>query len=283
MAIEDELTGKPEDDVEPAAEETEAAGQASEAPAADGADSATETLQKIPLAALREERTKRQTLQARLDETIGKMGKMEEMFGKFQAEAKPKEPPVPTYEEDAGGHLLGRMTSMQERLDKFESRAEQTDQERDQAGQQQQLLNQYEAAVSAFSSRQLDFQEAYTFLGHSIDADLQARGYDDPTERRQIVLFEEGQIVGRMLKQGRDPAEQIYNYAKARGYQPRAVSDEDKLARLQKGQKASTSLAGPGGRTEVPVTLERLAELADSDPKEFDKQWEKARRSGLLG
>lgn len=290
MGIEDELTGKPEDDA-PESDSVQDKGDASDGPQErepepNGAET-TEPSHQVPLAALRDERVKRQALQARLDETVGKMGRMEEMFSRLQADAAPKEPAVPTYEEDAGGHLLGSVASLTKRLEKYESKSEQSDQHDQMVGQQQALLNQYDAATAAFSNRQPDFQEAKAFLVKAIDADLEARGYEDPAERRQLMLYEEGQIVGRMLRQGRDPAEQIFNYAKSRGYtaagQPKADSEEDKLARLKAGQSASTSLAGPGGRAETQVTLERLAELADSDPKEFDKQWEKARRAGLLG
>ena len=58
---------------------------------------------------------------------------------------------------------------------------------------------------------------------------------------------------------------------------------DDKLERLKAGAEASKSLAGPSGNSEGAVTLESLAELADTDPTAFDKAWEKAAQKGLLG
>ena len=153
--------------------------------------------------------------------------------------------------------------------------------------QEQQFLGQYAASAREFSAGHADFDDAYAYLNKSVDDELKMRGFDDPAERANVLHYEEGQLAKRAFAAGKNPAEVIYDFAKHRGYTASGANEEDdeddKLARLKEGAEASKSLAGPGAKGEGAVTLERLSELADSDPAAFDREWEKAKRSGLLG
>jgi len=101
------------------------------------------------------------------------------------------------------------------------------------------------------------------------------------------MLREEGQLVGRALRAGKNPAQVVYEFAQHRGYKPNGEAkpseEGDKLERFKAGAEASKSLSGAGAKSEGTMTLERLAELADSDPAAFDREWDKAKQKGLLG
>lgn len=232
----------------------------------------------VPLAALHEERSRRQELQSRLDETIQKMGKMEALYEQLQ---KPEEESLPDYEEDPAGHLRAQIDQLQSKLNGFEEKSVEQEQQQKAQAENNQMLERYAASVSAFSREHSDFNDAYQHLASVVDEELKARGYDDPLERANILQYEEGLMVGKALQSGKDPAEMIYNYAKYRGFG--GSNEDDKLERIEKGTKAAQTLNGPSGSPEPPPTLERLAELADTDPELFDQEWAKARRSGLLG
>ena len=236
----------------------------------------------VPLAALHEARARAKELNAELQGTRERMARMEALFERFQQDStRASAPKETTYEEDPAMYLRQNMATMQQRLDAVEADGKQQRGASQQAGQVQVVLDRYAAAVRSFSQTHEDFNDAYTFLGKAVDADLQARGYTDPVERAKVMQYEEGFMVGRAISGGADPAELLYNYAKSRGY--KVGGDENKIVRLQKGADAAKSLGGLKGGTAGEVTLQKLSELADGDPAEFDKEWAKAKRSGLLG
>lgn len=256
--------------------------EAAEAPAEEPVEEKEEPKETtVPLGALHEERSKRQELQSRLDETIQKMGKMEALWEQLQN--KEATPELPDYEEDPAGYLHAQIEQLQAKLNGFEEKSVEQERVQEQQQTEQQLLEKYAASVRTYSQEAPDFNDAYQYLSSTMDQDLVARGYDDPLERANILQYEEGLMVGRALNSGKNPAEIIYNYAKARGYAQQESQEEDKLERIEKGQQAAQTLNGPSGGAEPPTTLERLAELADADPAAFDAEWEKARRTGLLG
>jgi len=249
----------------------------------------------VPIGTLTHERKR---FQAENQELRDKMTRMETLFGEYKkGQAPAPDANIPAYEDDPEGHLRASIEQMQEKLVGFEQRD--TDRQAQEAtfSQEQQLMDQYANSVRTFSATHADFQDAYNHLAKEVDADLIARGIDDPVERANVIQYEEGMLVGRALKAGKDPAELIYSYAKSRGYAgngagsapaapggaPVQETEEDKLARLEKGAAAAKSLSGTPGTAQNDITLERLAELANEDGEAFDAEWEKAKRKGLLG
>ncbi len=277
---------------EPAGEPEGAAAEAeAEAPKGEGTGEAPQKM--VPLAALHEARDRSHDLQEQLRSTNDKMVRMETLFEQFQKEtlgrargegAGDGEATIPTYEEDAEGHLRGTIDSLQQRLGAVEKEGGARKEAEKSQATEQGLLERYAGSVRAFSQETPDFQDAYDHLAKAIDQDLIARGYEDPAERKNVMDYEEGRMVGRALQGRKDPAKLIYDYAKSRGYKPQAEGegegDEDKLDRLKKGAKAAATLSGPKGQASTGTTLERLAEL---EGDEFDREWAKAQKQGLLG
>ena len=84
--------------------------------------------------------------------------------------------------------------------------------------QYNQALDRYVAAIKAFQGTHPDHNDAYQFFINARNKHLQAAGVDDPVERTSMMQFEEGALVGRALRNGKDPAEMIYNLARALGF-----------------------------------------------------------------
>ena len=269
----DEIVGEEEQTPTEEVEETK--------PAVEPEPKPTDKPSTIPIGALHEERERRKELQEELRNTRDRMARMEALYGQLHQQQQRPATPLPAFDQDPVAHLKGATETLDQRLSKFEQETTKRAEQDVQQVNQRQLLEKYAADVRVFHVKQPDFQDAYNFLANAIDQDLQARGYDDPVERANVLEFEEGMLVGRAFKAGRSPAESIYNYAKTRGYAP--AGDDNKLERIEKGQRAAKTLAGPGSKGEGAMSLERLADLYDSDPAAFDKEWEKARRRGLLG
>lgn len=251
----------------------------------------------VPHEALHEERERRKESDKKLDEMATKVTRMEALQERGRQERAEAERAaalesgaagIPDYEEDPVGHLLATISIHQEKLDGLTMADGQRNEREAAAGQEHHLLELYANSVRSFSEDNADFNDAYTFLAKSVDKELQARGITDPGERENALQYEEGQLVGRALNGGKNPAELIYNLAVHRGYAKLSGTDgdgagstgEDRIDTLTEGARKATTLSG-GGKTDPPVTLARLAAMPDDDP-EFDKLWDKARAQGLL-
>jgi hypothetical protein len=69
----------------------------------------------------------------------------------------------------------------------------------------------------------------------------------------------------RTAQTGGNWAETLYSLAKARGYAPKAVPAEKKMAQLQDGQQAAAGLSEVSGRQTVPLSIQSLANMDDDD------------------
>ena len=193
-----EPKAKPLPGPEPAAKGTEPAselGEPSSEPAPEPAKPTADPT--VPIGALHEARAANKELKAEIAATGDKITRMEALFERFQTEAKaPQADGLPDYEEDPVGHLHGKIEALQDKLDGFEKRdteGRDLTQAKDTAdARENALLERYAASIRTFTASTPDFQVAYDFLAKTIDADLIARGYDDPVERSNVIQYEEG-------------------------------------------------------------------------------------------
>lgn len=290
MIGEDDETPEQVEDTTPEQDEPEQPGAAA---GEDEGDGEQEDDRRVPLAALHEARNEARALKEEIerlrrdqDDAKSRQQKIDEVLAQLRKEREQPEktaPAIPKFEEDPDGFYKGTIEQLRSELAEIKNQGQQRQQVEEQSQESQQLLERYAASVRQFKSTARDWDDAYQFLGQAIDKDLEARGYDDPMERARMIQYEEGAMVGRALKAGKSPAEIIYNYAKTKGWKGAQVTDENKIERIQKGAKAAKSLSGPKGSGEAPMNLERLLELAKTDPQAFDREWAKAERQGILG
>jgi hypothetical protein len=129
-----------------------------------------------------------------------------------------------------------------------------------------------------------DFHDAVKFLQDRHKAELKEAGYE-PHEIQQIMAARAQSVALKALQAGKSPAERVYSLAKLNGYKkatPKTETEAEKIARQAESQKKAgkTISALPGGESKGGLTAETLANM---DPAEFLKMWNKGEAKALMG
>lgn len=220
-------------------------------PAADPAtDQQQPAAQKmVPLSALHEARA--ETRKER-EERIRNEAVFNDRLTKIQqalaVRERPPELAIPEFDADPALHL-------KHRLDQQDQIIQQTQQERQRAHLEQQFHTVYQRAAQQFSAEAVDFPQAYQHAVGHMTALERATGIS--------AVAMEQEIAATALRQGRNPAQAIYEFAKVVGYAQRAA--EPPLAAQQRGQAATRSV-GQGGSPGGTVNT-AAQELARADLK----------------
>lgn len=224
----------------------------------------------VPLAALHEERTKRQEMQRELEATKQRIADMEARFR--QVQEPPQAPAVPDPQTDPFGY----MQHMDARIKAFEQAQQQAAEQQTQQARQQEFQQRFVqtvgAAVTEFAATTPDYQDAVQYIYQRRASDLAVMGYS-VEEQREIVAREEMSIAARALQLGLNPAKVAYDLAKGWGFQgganPSAPAAPDRAAngtfQAKTAGAASVSLSGRGGSTPSGLTLEAVANMSDAD------------------
>lgn len=216
-----------------------------------------EDRRQVPLRALQEERAKRAELERRLNEIEARLTRPEPEAREIDAQTDP----------------ISAVEDARRRLAQIE---EQTTRAR----HEQTLAMNYQQAAVEFSQQTPDFREAYGYAINSRAQELSALGMTQHSIA-EALRQEEMNLVDTALRNGVNPAEAVYNFAKARGY--RVASVEPKAApkpvekapdpELQKARQAVAATAAATGKpANNEMTLESLAGLSGAA---FDSAYEK--------
>lgn len=250
----------PEDHVEPEAVEVVEA-EAPEVVEATKPEPEEDSKKYVPLHALHEERMRRKEMGEELE-------RIKRAHQEILEQLKPKPEPTPDITIDPVENIDRRLKAQEAFREQQElSRQEQKYAEHQQM-QRQRFIDDYEQRAINFTKKQPDFMQAYR---HAIDGrknELIASGVDAKTAD-MMTTQEEEYIVAQALDQGADPAERMYNLAKARGYK-KTEAVEKSLDTIEKGQQ-SKSLSGAGTSPKEPDSFEALNEITDD--KEFLKNF----------
>ncbi len=216
----------------------------------------------VPLAALREERAMRKEAEARAKAEAERLERaerrMDEINRRFEQYTSPL-PKEPTVDEDP----VAVLKSQQEWR-------RQEEQRRLQEQQNHQFLNVYAAHVAEYRADNPDYDQAFTHWRKDLVLELQEGGLPLPQAIEQANMYERG-LVQNALRDGKNPAERIYNLSKRRGYKAAAAaapSNVDKIEAIARGQDAARSLGGASGTAPRRLTLETIANMSD---REFAK------------
>jgi len=147
--------------------------------------------------------------------------------------------------------------------------------------QQRSALRQYASWATSqereFAKGQPEYHDAYRYATEARDKELQALGYSDPTVRSGIVRSNTAEIINNAMQQGRNPAELVWEYARARGFAPkstRAAGDAEAPAKIAAGLQAAGGKLNKGGASgEGEMNAKDLAGI--NDPEEFEKAWKR--------
>lgn len=251
----------------------------------------------VPLAELQEERKRRKAESEKREEAERNYLKLNERLSTLMEVAKAQQAPtvkddkieVPDITADPVGHFKAQTEILRRQLEEnLTWRKEQEDFRKKQEDQTTQVNNiqRLGQIVSAkeveFRTTTPDYDEASVFLRQMRDGQLLAFGHEDLAERQQLLNQDAVAIAAQALAKGKNPAEVIYNMAKASGWkpktaappavtatalptQPASVTDEQKVKMASNGQKANQSLSQIAGAATPPVTLESLLKLSDDE------------------
>jgi hypothetical protein len=262
------------------APEPVSADPAPEAPAA--ADPAPEPAQaqetapqeddrRVPLKALQEERQKRAEYERKLQEYERRMAELEQRVPKAP---EPAAEPEPDPETDP----IGALKHAREQLRRMQEATEQQ--------QYEARLNQvaYQAATQ-FKEQAPDYPDAYRYAINSRAMELAALGTPQDAIP-QILQREELSLIDAAVRNNRNPAEAIYTFAKARGYQgaqqaalaPVAPAPAPQPApvnpALQQAKREVASSAAAGGAPAAKGEMS-VNDIANLKGAAFDAAWNK--------
>jgi len=244
----------------------------------------------VPHQALHEERRRRQELQAEIQELKARMQQYEKLREELQElrtaaqrqqDQAAEEDEAKLFEEDPIEALRRRTERMQKMLEETKGQAEQIQTMTKEQAEQQRFLQEVHTRVQAqaaeFQREHPDYTEALNYLVEMRTRELQAIGITDPAEINEVLQQEALALSMNAIQRGQNAAEAVYNLAQVRGWSPKQQqSVDDKLDKLERGQKAARTLSGgSSGKTE-DLTLADIENMSD---EEFDKFWEQMARA----
>lgn len=234
---------------------------------------------------------------ARGDERLKLMQELQAKAEKPAESEKVDEDPEPDPEGDVFEYIKWQQREnarLREANVKTTETFEENRQRADAATEQTQMVQSYQRAAQEYAQNAPEFLAAYQHLLASRDRELQALGYGDENERRQILHQDEMTIARHALANGKNPAEIMHGLAKERGFAPQAPesdpeptkteaepakmddtaakaekSEADKLAELKTAQEASMSLSSAGGAGVREMSMEALADMSETEFAEF--------------
>ncbi len=264
-----------------------------------------ENLQK----ALAEERRLRQQSSEQLHSITQLIQQLRESRQQPKQEADAPKPP--SLDEDPIGYFKWENEQLRKQIDEIKTGSTKSVEQVQAQLQEQQFWNTVIRSEQEIRLKVPDYDDATSFLEQSRIAELefmvpdddrgralaQQYGFQTPAELRAAMLNQDRIAVAQQaLTLGMSPAQFYYDLAKRRGYQPKAANGngtqpggkpngQQMIEMARRGQKAAKTLSGGtnGSGPDHPLNINDLIDLYSEDPEEFDKQFEKLARQGLLG
>lgn len=269
----------------------------------------------VPHAALHEERTKRQKLEAELVEQRRQRDVLDQrtaaILERLTQAQEPKKPEpaevkIPSLEEDPIGHFKAISEQQAKRLAELEQRGQQSTEAQRQLQAASHVLANAQAQESAFKASTPDYDEAADYLVNIEQQELALQGYSAP-EIQVLMTRKRLELAARAAQLGKNPAELVYQASKLRGFTGKKAaiaangsgdpagdavraaaaasggkppSDAERLVSIAKAQDENASLSRGNGHAPVPLTAQRLVEMSDSD---FAKMMDTPEGLALLG
>jgi len=201
--------------------------------------------------AMKEERQRRQEIEARLEKLEGLKEQIEKLSAARQPETKD-----PEFMEDPKGYVDLQSKKVQEAIQRLESQAKEGSSRAQEQLAQMQFMQNVQSDESQFIRQNPDYYEALNFIREQRRTELEELGIEDEQEIAQIINREELQAAAVAMNKGTSAAAHYYNRAKRLGYaKEQDTSGIDEAAeRMERAQKAQ-SMGGsniPEDRTEEP-------------------------------
>ncbi len=243
----------------------------------------------VPLKALQEERAEKKQLREELKAYREWQAQLAQRLQQTPfTQGQQAQQSMPDPQQDPLGyinHVLGNVQNSTAELQQWRKQQEQ-------AAQQRAAVHQYASWATAqeqeFAKSQPEYHDAYRYAAEARDRELKALGYDDPNQRAAIVRTNTAEIIHNAMQQGRNPAELVWEYARARGFtarRERSAMDGgagrgtrdgsvDGAAKIAAGMQVAGGKLNQGGVAgEGELSARDLAGI--TDPEEFEKAWKR--------
>lgn len=242
--------------------------------------------QKVPLSALHEERTKRQEREADLQRERENNAKITERLTKIleaqqanQQQANQQQEAPPAFTEDpeaAFDYVQRQLADTQRQMQEYLQNVNQNNQAQQQHVQLAQQVSQQEAQ---YTQTVPDYPLAADYFYQRKVAEYAAFTGDEVAAKQQVANDYKG-IAALAQRLGKNPAELMYNAAKAMGYVPGSSAAPNS----QQRKAPPTSLANAHGSPRAPdekggVTA---ADISSMSEVEFDKYWAGLKQGSVI-
>lgn len=231
---------------------------------------------KVPLAALHEERQKRQALELQVAAYQQQMQQFQaqQQATQQQAQQAAEQAAIPDFDEDPRGYIEAKERQFAQALEQLQNGP----------AQQQQAAMQHQQVTAAVVNLEQQFMAAVPDYEQAVDlvqrnADTQIRAmYPQATEQQfsEIRTAALSEFARQCLASGANPAERIYAKAQALGF---------KAASRAPRREAPTSLANLSGSPRAPdergaISASQVSEMSEA---EFDKFWNEMKGNSSQG
>jgi hypothetical protein len=245
----------------------------------------------VPHAALHQERMLRKELDAELKQTRGQMEQLLTLKQELEAmrNGQRQVDEQKLMEEDP-------VAALRLKAERTEKLATELKTERDRATTQQtaaqrqqnevmEMMTDVQQMAQEYIEEVPDYPDAFNYLMQARVRELAALSIPQQ-EISQILDQEAVALAQHAIKNKRNPADIVYNLAKAKGYafkEPskdidKAIEDVDKkIERLEKGGKAAKTLTGGTSKNSSDgLSLSDISSMSDT---EFDRAWAEMEKS----
>ena len=258
-----------EEQVQPETEPAPAPAEPTAAPTQDSREG-----RFVPLQALQEERAEKKQLREELRQYREWQSQLAQRLQQIPAVQPAQAPDPQTRPLDYINHVLSNMQNTTAELQQWRQQQEAFAQQRSAI---QQTAEWAQAQEREFSKGQPEYHDAYRYAADARDKELQALGYADQATRTNIVRMNTAEIINNAIQQGRNPAELVWEYARARGFAPKSGrngGNAEAQAKIAAGLQAAGGKLNQGGETgEGQMSAKDLSGI--TDPEEFEKAWKK--------
>ena len=241
--------------------------------------------QMVPHAALHEERERRKEAERRAAEIERRSEeRFRALMEKLGPQPQPEQPPaIPPVDQDPVGHIVGSIGQMREQVQTL-TQSQAAQQEAAQRAQALQAMQQHALALEAEYRRDNpDYEPAVTYVANLRHQQLMAGGVTNPAERQAIINQEAMGIAYRAMQQGQNPAEMLYNIAKASGFsaqqaqqasgqQAQQPNPAQRLDTIARGQQQARDIGNVRGSGPSPITAQKMQEMSNDDFLEMMKK-----------
>ncbi|PYC18761.1 hypothetical protein DMX02_18045 [Pseudomonas jessenii] len=239
-------------------------------------DAGRQSKRKVPLAALHEERSKRQALELQLQAQAQQLQQLQAQWQATQQaqQQAAEQAAIPDFDEDPRGYIEAKERQFAQALDQLQNGP----------AQQQQAALQHQQVTAAVVNLEQQFMAAVPDYEQAVDlvqrnADAQIRQlYPQATEEQFQMIRSTalGEFARQCLASGANPAEKIYAKAQALGFKTSSQTPR---------REPPTSLGSLSGSARAPDEKGAVSasDIAGMSEAEFDKYWAGLKSGSAIG